>query len=79
MPLAAPVASGQTVCVTGAGGFIASWLVEPLLQKGYIVRGTVRNPGKGDLESHSIRLIFVFSSRQNLQSLPVKSVYNLNF
>nr|QHJ91607.1 cinnamoyl-CoA reductase 10 [Cucumis sativus] len=44
MPLAAPVASGQTVCVTGAGGFIASWLVELLLQKGYIVRGTVRNP-----------------------------------
>ncbi|KAA0037701.1 cinnamoyl-CoA reductase 2-like [Cucumis melo var. makuwa] len=44
MPLAAPVASGQTVCVTGAGGFIASWLVKLLLQKGYIVRGTVRNP-----------------------------------
>ncbi|XP_022949128.1 cinnamoyl-CoA reductase 2-like [Cucurbita moschata] len=48
MPLAAAsaaVASGQTVCVTGAGGFIASWLVKLLLQKGYNVRGTVRNPG----------------------------------
>ena len=36
---------GRTVCVTGAGGFIASWLVKRLLQKGYTVRGTVRNPG----------------------------------
>ncbi|XP_009382856.2 cinnamoyl-CoA reductase 1 [Musa acuminata AAA Group] len=36
--------SGQTVCVTGAGGFIASWLVKLLLARGYTVRGTVRNP-----------------------------------
>lgn len=35
---------GQTVCVTGAGGFIASWLVKLLLERGYTVRGTVRNP-----------------------------------
>ncbi|KAG5227850.1 cinnamoyl-CoA reductase [Salix suchowensis] len=31
---------GQTVCVTGAGGFIASWIVKLLLEKGYSVRGT---------------------------------------
>ncbi|PNX68260.1 cinnamoyl CoA reductase, partial [Trifolium pratense] len=31
----------QTVCVTGAGGFIASWLVKLLLEKGYTVRGTL--------------------------------------
>ncbi|CAK9322455.1 unnamed protein product [Citrullus colocynthis] len=36
--------SGEVVCVTGAGGFIASWLVKLLLEKGYTVRGTVRNP-----------------------------------
>ncbi|XP_031273560.1 cinnamoyl-CoA reductase 1-like [Pistacia vera] len=36
--------SGQTVCVTGAGGFIASWIVKLLLKKGYTVKGTVRNP-----------------------------------
>jgi cinnamoyl-CoA reductase len=36
---------GHTVCVTGAGGFIASWLVKLLLEKGYTVRGTVKNPG----------------------------------
>ncbi|CAM0901998.1 unnamed protein product [Alopecurus aequalis] len=35
---------GRTVCVTGAGGFIASWLVKLLLEKGYTVHGTVRNP-----------------------------------
>ncbi|XP_048335704.2 cinnamoyl-CoA reductase 1 [Ziziphus jujuba] len=38
------VASGQTVCVTGAGGFIASWIVKHLLERGYTVKGTVRNP-----------------------------------
>ncbi|KAK1317481.1 Cinnamoyl-CoA reductase 1 [Acorus calamus] len=36
--------SGETVCVTGAGGFIASWLVKALLERGYTVKGTVRNP-----------------------------------
>ncbi|KAJ7009909.1 cinnamoyl-CoA reductase 2-like [Populus alba x Populus x berolinensis] len=36
--------SRQTVCVTGAGGFIASWIVKLLLEKGYSVKGTVRNP-----------------------------------
>ncbi|XP_059642646.1 cinnamoyl-CoA reductase 1-like [Cornus florida] len=39
-----PSVSGQTVCVTGAGGFIASWIVKLLLEKGYTVKGTVRNP-----------------------------------
>ncbi|CAI0473775.1 unnamed protein product [Linum tenue] len=36
--------NGQTVCVTGAGGFIASWIVKLLLDRGYSVKGTVRNP-----------------------------------
>ncbi|KAG8047641.1 hypothetical protein GUJ93_ZPchr0008g12304 [Zizania palustris] len=36
--------NGQTVCVTGAAGYIASWLVKLLLEKGYTVKGTVRNP-----------------------------------
>ncbi|KAM0918424.1 hypothetical protein ACQ4PT_008965 [Festuca glaucescens] len=35
---------GQTVCVTGAGGYIGSWIVKLVLEKGYAVRGTVRNP-----------------------------------
>jgi len=49
MPIETPMPAlsghGLTVCVTGAGGFIASWLVKRLLEKGYTVRGTVRNPG----------------------------------
>ncbi|KAG6469593.1 hypothetical protein ZIOFF_070523 [Zingiber officinale] len=39
-----PAAEKKRMCVTGAGGFIASWLVKLLLSKGYIVHGTVRDP-----------------------------------
>ncbi|XP_034676954.1 cinnamoyl-CoA reductase 2-like isoform X1 [Vitis riparia] len=35
------------VCVTGAGGYVASWVVKLLLSKGYIVHGTVREPSDG--------------------------------
>ncbi|KQK04427.1 cinnamoyl-CoA reductase 1 [Brachypodium distachyon] len=34
----------KVVCVTGAGGFIASWIVKLLLQRGHTVRGTLRDP-----------------------------------
>ena len=33
------------VCVTGANGLVASWLVKRLLESGYHVTGTVRDPG----------------------------------
>ncbi|KAL8135839.1 cinnamoyl-CoA reductase 1 [Apium graveolens] len=39
------MAGKGTVCVTGAGGYIASWLVKILLSNNYIVHGTVRDPG----------------------------------
>ncbi|KAL5572075.1 hypothetical protein UlMin_021672 [Ulmus minor] len=35
--------SGSKVCVTGSVGYIASWLVKKLLDKGYTVHGTLRN------------------------------------
>ncbi|CAN1787798.1 Phenylacetaldehyde reductase [Linum perenne] len=35
---------GKVVCVTGASGYIASWLVKLLLQRGYTVKATVRDP-----------------------------------
>ncbi|KAK8551141.1 hypothetical protein V6N13_119626 [Hibiscus sabdariffa] len=44
MPVDSSSSNGTTVCVTGAGGFIASWMVKLLLEKGYTVKGTVRNP-----------------------------------
>ncbi|XP_074368056.1 bifunctional dihydroflavonol 4-reductase/flavanone 4-reductase-like [Apium graveolens] len=34
----------RTVCVTGASGYIGSWLVKRLLERGYHVRATVRDP-----------------------------------
>ena len=34
----------KTVCVTGASGYIASWLVKFLLHRGYTVKASVRDP-----------------------------------
>ncbi|XP_068306560.1 cinnamoyl-CoA reductase 1-like [Pyrus communis] len=34
----------ERVCVTGAGGFVGSWIVKLLLSSDYLVHGTVRNP-----------------------------------
>ena len=36
----------KPVLVTGATGYVASWLVRYLLEDGYVVRGTVRDPDK---------------------------------
>jgi anthocyanidin reductase len=35
----------KTACVTGGNGYIASALVKMLLEKGYAMKTTVRNPG----------------------------------
>ncbi|XP_073263615.1 cinnamoyl-CoA reductase 1-like [Populus alba] len=32
------------VCVTGAGGFLGSWVVNQLLSKDWLVHGTIRDP-----------------------------------
>eukprot|EP00127_Corallochytrium_limacisporum_P006814 Clim_evm29s236 gene=Clim_evmTU29s236 len=37
------MAIGKTVCVSGASGFIAVFLVKQLLERGYVVHGTVRS------------------------------------
>ncbi|KAK4767765.1 hypothetical protein SAY87_002906 [Trapa incisa] len=45
----------RRVCVTGAGGFVASWVVKLLLSKGFTVHGTVRDLGD-DKNAHLIKL-----------------------
>ncbi|KAF7141916.1 hypothetical protein RHSIM_Rhsim06G0002900 [Rhododendron simsii] len=43
------------VCVTGAGGYVASWLVKLLLSKGYTVHGTLRDP-QNEKNAHLMKL-----------------------
>ncbi|KAM0948815.1 putative cinnamyl-alcohol dehydrogenase [Dioscorea sansibarensis] len=44
--------SGKVVCVTGASGYIASWLVKLLLDRGYTVKATVRDLGDPKKTEH---------------------------
>ncbi|KAJ0980959.1 hypothetical protein J5N97_009214 [Dioscorea zingiberensis] len=44
--------SGKVVCVTGASGYIASWLVKLLLARGYTVKATVRDLGDSKKTEH---------------------------
>lgn len=46
----------QTVCVTGASGFIGSWLIMRLLERGYSVRATVRDPDNIKKVQHLLEL-----------------------
>ncbi|PIA53491.1 hypothetical protein AQUCO_00900232v1 [Aquilegia coerulea] len=43
---------GKVVCVTGASGFIATWLVKLLLQRGYTVKASVRDPNDAKKTEH---------------------------
>lgn len=49
----ASMAEKQRICVTGSGGYIASWLVKSLLSRGYTVHGTVRDPCKQEATSQN--------------------------
>ncbi|KAF3327140.1 cinnamyl alcohol dehydrogenase [Carex littledalei] len=44
--------SEKLVCVTGGSGYIASWLVKLLLQRGYTVRASVRDPSDPNKTEH---------------------------
>ncbi|KAK4441448.1 Cinnamoyl-CoA reductase 1 [Sesamum alatum] len=46
----------KTVCVTGASGYIASWLVKFLLQRGYTVKASVRDPNDPKKTQHLLSL-----------------------
>ncbi|KAJ1410224.1 hypothetical protein SESBI_22138 [Sesbania bispinosa] len=47
---------GKLVCVTGAAGYIASWIVKYLLQRGYTVRATLRDPSNPKKVDHLLKL-----------------------
>nr|GMC84477.1 cinnamoyl-CoA reductase 1-like [Ipomoea batatas] len=47
---------GKVVCVTGASGYIASWLVKLLLEHGYTVKATVRNLNNPNKVAHLLAL-----------------------
>ncbi|GMI66985.1 hypothetical protein HRI_000367800 [Hibiscus trionum] len=49
-------AAEKVVCMTGASGFIASWLVKLLLQRGYTVRATVGDPNEPKKTEHLVSL-----------------------
>nr|ACU28803.1 dihydroflavonol reductase [Rhizophora mangle] len=46
----------KTVCVTGASGFIGSWLIMRLLERDYTVRATVRDPDNIKKVKHLLEL-----------------------
>jgi nucleoside-diphosphate-sugar epimerase len=48
--------AGKTVCVTGASGYIASWLVKLLLHRGYTVKASVREPNNPKKTEHLLAL-----------------------
>ncbi|KAF3325854.1 Cinnamoyl-CoA reductase 1 [Carex littledalei] len=62
-----PAGFGRTVCVTGASGFIASWLVKRLLERGYTVKGTVRKPDD-DKNAHLRSLVGASDRLELLQA-----------
>ncbi|KAL3624332.1 Tetraketide alpha-pyrone reductase 1 [Castilleja foliolosa] len=54
------------VCVTGAAGYLASWLIKRLLLSGYHVVGTVRDPGDSKKVEH---LSHLEGAKERLQLL----------
>ncbi|WVZ00586.1 hypothetical protein V8G54_026655 [Vigna mungo] len=48
--------AGQVVCVTGASGYIASWLVKLLLERCYTVKAIVRDPNDPRKVDHLLNL-----------------------
>uniref|UniRef100_A0A453D2P6 NAD-dependent epimerase/dehydratase domain-containing protein n=1 Tax=Aegilops tauschii subsp. strangulata TaxID=200361 RepID=A0A453D2P6_AEGTS len=52
----------KTACVTGGSGYIAAALIKLLLQKGYAVKTTVRDPGWLFVSSFIVLSFMYFSN-----------------
>ncbi|CAN1797866.1 Phenylacetaldehyde reductase [Linum perenne] len=46
----------RVVCVTGGSGYIASWIIKLLLERGYTVKTTVRDPTDSNKTQHLLSL-----------------------
>ncbi|XP_062118030.1 phenylacetaldehyde reductase-like [Humulus lupulus] len=57
-------AKTKVVCVTGASGFIASYLIKLLLQRGYTVKASVRHPNDLKKTEH---LLLLDGAKERLQ------------
>jgi nucleoside-diphosphate-sugar epimerase len=71
--MSSPVASlpkGSLVLVTGATGFIASQIIKNLLERGYKVRGTVRDLNKGSWLNTELFPIYDTSGQLELAQVP---------
>ncbi|CAH2038475.1 unnamed protein product [Thlaspi arvense] len=67
---------GKVVCVTGASGYIASWIVKLLLLRGYTVKATVRDPKDKKKTDH---LLALDGAKERLQLLKANLVEEGSF
>jgi nucleoside-diphosphate-sugar epimerase len=63
--------SGELVCVTGANGLVAAYCVKLLLESGYKVRGTVRDPS--DSKNDFLKTL-VLSKAENLEIVKLEDI-----
>lgn len=63
--------------VTGAGGFVATELVNQLLVKGYNVRGTVRSVSNADKVQHLLKLSSALPGNLELREADLLQVHML--
>lgn len=62
-----PTISSGKVLVTGANGFVATWVVYSLLEHGYSVRASVRSEGKG---AHLCKIFASYGDKFELAIVP---------